>query len=594
MNLLLAFLAVLPALAPRAVFYDDFNDGDISDWDPRCQSGSWYATSGWVHGSTGTSPAALVPSSGLELTDVEVSARASGYHSFGLIARLDDDDSGVIAYISPDADIARIRAVSNGQLGVIYGTMSMTLSAGTWYDLTFTCMENQLTLTVTDVITDQEWTMQASDPYPHSGCSGLLMGDEAGANWDWFEATGAGPLLQPSWLAVDDDGTGESSGDGNRAFEAGEEIELSVTLRNDGDEPITGVSAVLQSLQTGLVITDSYEEYPDIPSGGSVDSEDDFGVQAPAGTPEGTLWPMKLTVLADGGFDTELYFDLPLGNGMSDDLEDLPCSWTMSPVDDDWLSDWHRSSARNHTSGGGYSLKCGSTGAGDYRNLLYCMAVSEPFNASVGSRLEYWQWIDAELSGIPGYALDGGILQIGQFDQWYLLDMTGGYPYYIPEETTGPFEPYTSVYSGTFDWTLRSALIPTSLCGPLRLRYVFGSDDFDNSEGWYVDDISVQTQTGIGESGSGTPSVESLACRPNPSAGSVTFAIATTAPGGSVEVFDLTGRLVATVPFSTERGGADLQWGWTGDDGRPLDPGVYFARVTGVSGAAARLVRLAM
>jgi hypothetical protein len=560
---ILLFFSSITGLSPRAVFLDDFNDGDISDWGWRCKYGSWTPLSGFVHGSTGTSPCAFVPIGLAEFDDVIVSTRAQGVHAFGVVARLDEDDSGVMAYISPDSDIARIRAVTAGEVGMTYASMNIVLPSGIWYELTFTCEGSQLIFEITIPSLDQTWTLQATDPYPHSGVVGLLMGDESGANWDWFSASGPATSLSLSldWLTVDDDASGESSGDGDYAFESDEEIELSVKLLNDGAETLTGVSAVLQSLEPDLVLTDNYEQYPNISVGGTATCIDDFGVTTLAGTEEGTPWPMKLTVLADGGFDAQLYFSLPLGSGMTDELEELPTSWTFSPIESGWQSNWHRSAERNHTPGGDYSLKCGSQGTGDYGDGLYCMALSEPFNAPLTSRLEYWQWIDAELSEVPGYALDGGIVQVGQFNTWYTLEPAVGYPYYIPVGTTGPFEAYDQVFSG-------------------------------NREGWHVDDILVQTPTGIGEGGSGQPAEAVLSCSPNPSLGSVALQISVPGGSGTVEVYDLSGRTVAVLPFMTNDGQAGISWNWMAEDGRPLGSGVYFARIQGLPMEAVRLIRL--
>ena len=58
----IAIITVLLTISSiGTAFYDDFNDGDISDWEPRCAPGNWQATSGMVYGSTGGTPAAFVP-----------------------------------------------------------------------------------------------------------------------------------------------------------------------------------------------------------------------------------------------------------------------------------------------------------------------------------------------------------------------------------------------------------------------------------------------------------------------------------------------------------------------------------------------------
>ena len=587
----LSMMLITATFIAASPFYDDFEDDDISDWEARAQPASWWASDGRAHGSVSSDAAALVPMESAVSEDCVIEASATAIHVVGLTSRLDVTDTGIVAYVSPDNNVARIRRLSGGSTGTIYASLSAPFPNGVWYDLTLTCEGPVLTFDIVSPSTSEQWTLQAVDPSPQEGVAGLYMGDESSAQWEWFSSVSSGQSLCVDWLTVDDDVTGESSGNGNLAFESGEEIELTVKCRNDGSEILTGVSAVLQSLEPDLVLTDSFEEYPDIPVGGSAFCLDDFGVSTLAGTPDGTVWPMKLTVFADGGFDSEILFDLPLGCGMSDDLEELPTSWTFSPIESGWLNNWHRSAERNHSQGGGYSLKCGSQGTGDYSDDLYCMAISEPFNAPLSSRLEYWQWIDAELSGVPGYALDGGLVQAGQFDTWFTL---GYYPYYIPVGTTGPFEAYDQVVSGTSGWSSRSVNIPSSLCGPLQLRFVFGSDVSGNREGWHVDDILVQPPLGVGEGESGQPVSASLSCSPNPSAGSVAFDVSSPMAGGNVEIFDLSGRLVAALPFMTSAGQARIVWSWTGEDGRSPASGIYFARIQGLPVEAVRLVRLAV
>ncbi len=62
----------------------------------------------------------------------------------------------------------------------------------------------------------------------------------------------------------------------------------------------------------------------------------------------------------------------------------------------------------------------------------------------------------------------------------------------------------------------------------------------------------------------------------------------------SVEVFDLSGRRVANVRQGRLAAGRiSLDWNARADDGQPVAPGVYRARVqVGGASAAARIVRV--
>ncbi len=104
--ILTVFLLPLAALA--ITFQDDFEDNDISDWESRIGNGSWSVSSGMVNGSISGSPGVLAPIAQMELTDITVTSSCTGVHAFGVMTRLTEDNSGVIAYVSPDHDVARI------------------------------------------------------------------------------------------------------------------------------------------------------------------------------------------------------------------------------------------------------------------------------------------------------------------------------------------------------------------------------------------------------------------------------------------------------------------------------------------------------
>ncbi len=592
---LFLLLALIPGVAVAGYLYDDFEDNDISDWEPRAHAADWWAQNGQVHG-TGLYGGAclLVPVDALEPA-MNWTVRTSGtaQHVVGLNARLDESDTGIVAYVSPDHNVARIRRLVAGNVSTIYTSLNYDFPSGVWYDLTLVCDDDQLTFTIECPSLDQSWVLEAIDQYPQEGIAGLHMGDEPYAMWEWFEA-GSGPGggdVAPSWMTVDDDAEGESDGDDDRAFEAGEEIELDIELANGTDEDLTGAFAVLQSLHPDLSVTDNYEDYGTIPAGGSAWCLDDFGVLAAAGAVEGEVYPFSLTLFADGGFESSIELELPLGSGMSDDMEDAG-SWECIPLEAGWGSDWHWSTQRNHTSGGSASMKCGSMGSGDYDDHLYCALVSPWFNAPRYSTLEFWYWMDAQLELAESEnAMDGGIVQVGQYGTWHTLTPSGGYPYTIPTGTTGPFEPGTGVFSGIQGWTWRRIALSSAYAGPLRVRFVFGSDDSGNREGWYVDDVAVDLPTGIGEEGAAVTHV-SLSAAPNPFGGSVSFYVTSPSASGSIEVFDLSGRLVRELPFRlTEGGAASVVWDGMTQDGAPAPSGVYLARLAGTGSGSLRLVR---
>lgn len=570
--LLIAFLST------AQVFYDDFEDNYIGDWEERCEYGNWYAAEGMAQCENALKPGALVIPGGTILQDVQVQAYGTAQHVFGLIARLDVSDSGLFAYVSPDHNVARIRLIENGHTGQILYSIYYDFPEDTFYNLTFTCIGDSLHFLIEIPDSDMSWEFSAVDPYPHPGEVGIATAEELHALWDWFSVSQ--PFFDEVGImacVVND----SAMGNGNMAFEAGETVDLGLAIYNGGPEDLENAMAVLQSLSPELGVIVSSVEYGTIEAGSVSWSESDYVIEAFTGTPEGVTYPMRVSLFADAGYLSQHEFELPVGEGISASFEGGAEDWSSYALDIGWGDQWHVSDARNHTPGGSTSFKCGDSDGGDYSDLLFSGLVSPPFNVALGSNLTFWMWIDAQCVRSMEDALDGGTLQIGQFGNWEDLIPDDGYPYQIVSGTTGPFEPGTGVYSGTHGWQQVSVQIPDSLCGPRQLRWVFGSDVEGNREGWYIDDISVvSSQVYVGDP---TVSGDHLTLRtfPNPSFEMIRFEISCLPQAGvSIDIYDLTGRIVWTASGqSSISGSLVLDWGFVSGSGYRIPAGIYTAVV---------------
>ncbi len=498
-----------------------------------------------------------------ERKNILITTNVTGYHAFGVFARLDASDNGICAYVSPDNNVARIRLISNGELGSTLGDIYAPFPSDD-YEMSFSCDDEVLVFWFEAVGSGQTWQLTASDPNPQSGGYGLLAGSEPESAWEWFEAESYGTGdAQLSAMEVDDDNAGWSSGNGDGAFEAGEAIELGLCLDNVGGDTLHNVSAVLQSLSSEISVPISNCDFGHIPPGESVWSLSDYGVEAEVSAPEDETYPFRLTVFADGGYSSVHEFDLPLGCGIEFDMEGDTDAWYTTSLGSGWGDQWHQSGQRNHTPEGSESFKCGDTGYGDYDDGLHGALVSPLFNVPHDATLSFWMWIDAQCVR-SGEAYDGGRLQIGQLGSWEDLEPLGGYPYQIVSETTGPFEPGTGVWSGTAGWQEQTWEIPEEFSGPRRLRWVFGSDQTGSREGWFIDDLVVEGLMGTaGESGSPIPGNLQLSAAPNPFHSAVGISVSGLLPGetAQVEIYDLAGRKVfGTAVGSAEGGHATVSW----------------------------------
>jgi hypothetical protein len=81
---------------------------------------------------------------------------------------------------------------------------------------------------------------------------------------------------------------------------------------------------------------------------------------------------------------------------------------------------------------------------------------------------------------------------------------------------------------------------------------------------------------------------------PNPSRGPVSFAIVSPGPvPGRLEVYDVTGRLVASRSFDLPAGASRVHWDGRDDAGRPTAAGVYLARLSvGEQRTVSRILRV--
>jgi hypothetical protein len=116
-------------------------------------------------------------------------------------------------------------------------------------------------------------TVTKHDYYPHEG---EVLVSSANAAYCVFESQ-----------VIDDDSSGGSSGNGDGVADAGETIELLVTLENVGNEVAYGVSATLSTADSYVTVTDGYEEYGDIPISGTAQCQEDYDFDISWDCPDG-------------------------------------------------------------------------------------------------------------------------------------------------------------------------------------------------------------------------------------------------------------------------------------------------------------------
>ncbi|MCD4797165.1 MAG: T9SS type A sorting domain-containing protein [Candidatus Cloacimonetes bacterium] len=155
-------------------------------------------------------------------------------------------------------------------------------------------------------------------------------------------------------VQIDDDNSGTSSGNNNGNINPGEDIELMVSLMNNGTSSVNSVSATISSESEFVTITDDYESYGTIAPGNSVFSSDDFDITIHPDALNGTIVELNILIEDSAGntwFDkiyltiegAHLVFDEYMindtNNGILDPGETAECVLTIENIGTETIDD---------------------------------------------------------------------------------------------------------------------------------------------------------------------------------------------------------------------------------------------------------------
>lgn len=104
------------------------------------------------------------------------------------------------------------------------------------------------------------------------------------------------PTLAPVALAIDDDSTLPSSGNGNGIAEAGEIVEILLSLSNTGTDAISGISGSIFCDNPYVTLTDSTVVYPAIAGGASAANNTPVVLQISPNIPHQSMLRLNLTL----------------------------------------------------------------------------------------------------------------------------------------------------------------------------------------------------------------------------------------------------------------------------------------------------------
>ena len=121
------------------------------------------------------------------------------------------------------------------------------------------------------------------------------------------------PIIPPEgpYLVYDSCGVDDEVGDGDGVLDAGETVDLHLTLENVGVEPTTGVSAILSSEDPLVEILAGEQGFPDIPAGGLGACTDPYQIRVSGAVTDGAILAFHLLAQGNEG-SWETNFNLPV------------------------------------------------------------------------------------------------------------------------------------------------------------------------------------------------------------------------------------------------------------------------------------------
>lgn len=362
----------------------------------------------------------------------------------------------------------------------------------------------------------------------------------------------------------------------------GDTVGISFSIQNTGSgnafEPI-----MMLFSNDSMVNTSVFElSIPVLEHGSTVAVENAFSVSISELAETGNRLAVNYILSAENGNVVEGSFLINIGMQTHDFEPDFQ-GWTHSTLSAGYIDQWHRSSQRNYTAAGMYSMKFGFDGNAQYASSAHGALISPEFVLTPNSTFSFWHWMDAEENeDNPSQAWDGGLVQMSLDDgEWFAIEPSGGYTHHIVDNPASPFEPGTAVYSGSFGWT-EAEFDLGEYSGIARFRFVFGSDGYVAGEGWYIDDVRLLPGPTSSIDPISTPTAMTLMQNyPNPfnPTTHISFSLPQT-QHVRLSIYNMRGQLVKTLVNEKLKAGQNtLTWDGKDNRGNPVATGIYSYRI---------------
>ncbi len=320
---------------------------------------------------------------------------------------------------------------------------------------------------------------------------------------DWLDpsSTGATTADGIDWnscqvpqprLALDAHVANDAAGNNDGVVDPGETIELRVTERNNGNLDATSVTGTLATTTPLVTIDDGASDWPDIPQGQARESSaPHFTVTLDGSFVCGDSIELQLTMNATEGAGTWNHeLTVPTGTpqvstGFSDDMEAGAAGWTTQ--EPSGSNPWGQTTADANSPATSWFVS-------DIATVSDSLLVMPQITAlAADSELRFWHRFNTESN------FDGGVLEYSTDGSTWndagTLITAGGYTSTISTSYSSPIGGRDAWSGDSGGWTeVRVDL--GSLAGQnVQLRWRAATDSSVSDEGWYVDDVVVESTT---------------------------------------------------------------------------------------------------
>jgi len=379
-----------------------------------------------------------------------------------------------------------------------------------------------------------------------------------------------------------------------RLLMPGDEADIRISLRNEGNEDAIDLEAILSSPSEHVSILQGSGIIDRLMPGETAELEPPFRIAVDPSCPDPEILGFDLDISADWGITAEGGFELPVG-GFADAMEEGAGDWSHEAGMPGYGNAWHLSDLQNHTPDGVWSWKCGSPELGEpYDDLLDAMLTTPEIPLAPYTELRFWHLIQAECEGgVYGDAIDGGLVEASiNGGPWHLIYPDTGYDRILTASSPpGPFPPDTPVFAGWSYWR-EAVFVIEGFTGLIRFRFRFGSNVGNEGVtplGWHIDDLRIWgSKLEDREVMAGALDIEALPPAagihvggPSPFRDQTTILL-DIAREGHVElrILDLEGRVIRALASGRYTAGRHrIRWDGLDDAGLPVPTGLYFYRM---------------